>query len=73
MAVYQAKKLVCALLESLMFDKLSLKEKESLLLKVAENYPSAAEAEEERALGYESSGRELSICNRQRKRRDTFG
>ena len=55
MAMYQTKKLVCVLWESLMYKKLSLKEKESLLMRVAENYPLPTEAEEERALGYESS------------------
>jgi len=55
MAMYRTKKLVCVLLESLLYKKLSLKEKESLLMKVAENYPFPAEAEEERAIGYESS------------------
>ena len=55
MAMYQTKKLVCVLWESLMYKKLSLKEKESLLMRVAENYPSPSEAEEERAIGYESS------------------
>jgi hypothetical protein len=54
MAMYQTKKLVCVLLESLMYKRLSLKEKESLLLKVAES-PFPSEAEEERVVGYESS------------------
>ena len=59
MAMYRTKKLVCVLLESLLYKKLSLKEKESLLMKVAENYPFPAEAEEERAIGYESSWKEV--------------
>jgi len=55
MAMYQTKRLVCVLLESLLYKKLSLKEKESLLMRVAENYPSPSEAEEEKEIGYESS------------------
>jgi len=55
MAMYQTKKLVCVLWESLLYKKMTLEEKESLLMRVAENYPSASEAEEERAIGYESS------------------
>jgi hypothetical protein len=39
----------------LLYKKLSLKEKESLLMRVGENYASPQEAEEERAIGYESS------------------
>lgn len=54
MAMYQTKKLVCILWESLMYKRLSLKEKEALLVRVAENYPLPSEAEEERALVYES-------------------
>jgi len=54
-AMYQTRKLVCVLLESLLYKKLSLKEKESLLMRVAESYPSSSEAEEEGAIGYESS------------------
>ena len=55
MAMYQTKKLVFVLWESLLYKKLSLKEKEVLLMKVVENYPLSLEAEEERAIGYESS------------------
>ena len=55
MAMYQTKKLFCILLESLMYKKLSLKEKDLLLMRVAENYPLPSEAEEEGAVGYESS------------------
>ena len=55
MAMYQTKKLVCVLWESLLYKKLSLKQKESLLTRVAENYPLPSEAEEESAIGYESS------------------
>ena len=55
MAMYRTRKLTCVLLESLLYKKLSLKEKESLLMRVVENYPTASEAEEEKAIGYESS------------------
>jgi hypothetical protein len=55
MAMYQTKKMLCVLWESLLYKKLSLKEKESLLMRVGENYASPQEAEEERAIGYESS------------------
>jgi len=57
MAMYKTRKLTCVLWEELLYRKLSLKEKESLLLKVAENYPYPSDREEERAIGYESSWR----------------
>ena len=55
MTVRKTKRLVSILMESPLYLTLTLKERSSLLTRLAESYPSIVADDEEPAIGYESS------------------